>query len=268
MSYNDDLTGMQNALFKIFAYQPSIKNEEPSKNVDPQKNEASPNEKNMVINVNFYYNPEHYIFSSHKDEFLSSLFYKFRDKINDFKTDFKYLSSSKNLDPKKKLGEVFKNCYSNFEILVVKTNNVKGGTFSINFTDLSKQIYEEDYFADEAPEYRIVGEGINIFGICKCKKCKAYKEEVIVPLNVDKFDIIKDKDNLECPACENLIVPKTVGFHLCDYKIKGTKFENGKCIPFEFNGKAENKDSVQYFNPDKNGETTIMELMIEIIKYL
>ena len=41
---------------------------------------------------------------------------------------------------------------------------------SINFTDLNKQMYEENYFVDEAPEYRLVGEGINIFGICKCKQ--------------------------------------------------------------------------------------------------
>ena len=60
--------------------------------------------------------------------------------------------------------------------------------FSFRFTDISKQITEEHYFSDEAPSYRIVTRGINIYGICKFKKCCAYNEEVIVPLeNVEFF---------------------------------------------------------------------------------
>ena len=63
---------------------------------------------------------------------------------------------------------------------------------------------------------------------------------------------------------------KTIGFYLCEYIIKGVKVvnENGKCLPFEFKGKADNEDSVQYFNPDKNGETILSKLIIEITKYL
>ena len=258
---SDDYTGYQNPMFKIMnSYQ--------------FKNENSPKNEGLTINsgnqVIFEYNGNRFCFYSHKDEFLSSLFYKFRERINDFKTDFNFQSTNagiNNLDPKKKLGEVWDAIFI-FNITVIKTNNLTGRGFCINFTDLSKQIYEEVYFSDSAPSYRLICKGINIFGICKFKKCKAYNKEVIAPLKKRKFDLIKEKDILECPECEGLISPKTIGFHLCKYKIKGTKFEDGKGIPFEFNGKADNNNSVQYYNPDRNGQTTVVELIIEITKYL
>ena len=148
-----------------------------------------------------------------------------------------------------------------------KETELKGGGFSLQFTDISKKIYEEQYFTEEAPSYRIVGEGINIYGICKVKKCKAYKEEVIYPLgDKQRFDLIKEKEDLECPECGGNIIPKTVGFFLCNYKITGKKYENGKIEDFEFEGKANNKGSIQYYNPDKNGETIVVQLIIEITK--
>ena len=117
----------------------------------------------------------------------------------------------------------------------------------------------------------MVCKGINIFGICKYKKCpEVFNEEVIIPLEKNHFDVIREKEVLECPVCEAPIHPKTIGFYLCEYNIKGTKagYKCGKCEPFEFNGKADNENSVQYFNPDKNGETILSELEIEITKFL
>ena len=221
-----------------------------------------------AVMVIFQYK-ESYIFQSNNYEFLSSLFYKFRSRINDFKTNFQFLLGAIELkDPKKTLGEVNTFDSPSINIIVSEASYLTGGDFSLNFTDLSKQIYEEFNFTDNAPSYRIVGKGMNIYGICKYKNCEAFEKEVIVPLNNMKYNLIKEKDNLKCPACEGLIVPKTVGFYLCEYKIKGTKFENGKCFPFEFNGKSDKNNSIQYYNPDKNGVTTIVELIIEITKYL
>ena len=275
---DDDIIGMQNPLFKIMnacrtKKEDSPMNEDSSINEDSVMNSVAPINSRNEINVTFEYNKDHFSFLSHKDEFLSSLFYKFRDKINDFETDFNFVGRNTRInnlyDPKKKLGEVNIDNFPRFNITVYKKNDLIGGGFSLNFTDLSKQIYEEHYFSDKAPSYRVICKGINIYGICKLDKCKAYNKEVIDPLKKKKeFDLINEKDCLKCPECKALISPKTVGFHLCEYKIKGTKFENGKGIPFEFNGKADNKDSVQYYNPDKNGTTIIVELKIEITKYL
>ena len=79
-----------------------------------------------------------------------------------------------------------------------------------------------------------------------------------------KFDLIKEKDNLECPECKGVVFPKTLGFHLCKYKVSVKVFLNGMIEPFEFEGKAENENSVQYFNPDENGEVMVVELKIEV----
>jgi hypothetical protein len=48
------------------------------------------------------------------------------------------------------------------------------------FTDISKNKTKEIGFSKKALSYRKVTKGINIFGICKFKKCKAYKKEVVV----------------------------------------------------------------------------------------
>lgn len=155
-------------------------------------------------------------------------------------------------------------------IQVLIKDNIKGGEFSIDFCDWSKKMYEENYFSEEAPSYRTACKGINIFGKCIYRKCpEAYNKEVIIPLgNKNHFNLINEREILLCPVCEAPVIPKTVGFHLCEYKIKGKKFENEKYQSFELNGKADNKDSIQYFNPDINGETMFGELIIEISKYL
>ena len=111
----------------------------------------------------------------------------------------------------------------------------------MNFTDLSKQIYEEIYFSSSAPSYRRVSKGINICGICKCKKCDAYKQEVVVPKeNVKEFNLINERDNIECPICGSIIASKTLCFYLCEYKIKGRKVVNNGLEEFEFSKKASN----------------------------
>ena len=79
---------------------------------------------------------------------------------------------------------------------------------------------------------------------------------------------MKEKDDLECPECGGIIIPKTLGFHLCEYKIEGRKIVDKKVEDFEIIGKAENANSIQYFNPDKNGEIMIVKLVIEITKDL
>ena len=224
-----------------------------------------------IIKVYFKINGgEIYCLESKKNELFHSLFSKFMAKVGAFDKEYQFIYNCKYLDPMKKLGEEMHSFDGNIIYIdaEIKNNTLLGG-YSL-FTDLSKQITEEHYLSDEAPSsYNTVTNGINIYGICKYKKCSAYNKEVIVPLeNVEYLDLINERENFLCPECEALINPRTIGFHLCEYKIKGTKFENGKGIPFEFNGKADNKDSVQYYNPDKNGETTIVELIIKITKYL
>lgn len=81
--------------------------------------------------------------------------------------------------------------------------------------------------------------------------------------------MIKEKENLFCPECDSLIIPKTVGFYLCEFSIYGKKFENNKIENFQNeNDVANNKKSLKYFDPDLNGEVMVIELIFEVLKYL
>ena len=223
-----------------------------------------------IIKVYFKINGGEIIcLESKKNELFHSLFSKFMAKIGAFDKEYQFIYNCKDLDPMKKLGEEMHSFDGNIIYIdaEIKNNTLLGG-YSL-FTDLSKQITEEHYLSDETPSYNTVTNGINIYGICKYKKCSAYNKEVIVPLeNVEYLDLINERENFICPECEALINPRTIGFHLCEYKIKGTKYENKVTESFDFKGEAKNENSIQYYNPEKNGITTIIELIIEVTKFL
>ena len=143
-----------------------------------------------------------------------------------------------------------------------------GGGFSMNFTDLSKKKTAQRPLSIEGPDYRRIDKGINIHGECKYEKCRAYNDEVCVPLKgIQIFDLVKERSNLKCPACRSLIEPKTVSFFLCKYKVKGKKYVDGRIGNFEFFGKAKDPTAVEFYDPIKNGETIVIELTFEVINY-
>ena len=212
--------------------------------------------RNVVLN----FNGKAYNIISDMNESFSSVFEKFKNRSGMEHQNLNFYSDGEKLNLEMNLNQIHSNSIEAFE-----AEEVKGGLYSLNFTDISKQIHEELYFSDNAPSYRIVTEGINIFGICKVKKCNAYRKEVIVPkIGEKKFDLIKDFEELGCPECGGNVIPETLGFHLCKYKVSGKKFINDKIESFKFEGKAENKDSIRYFNPNKNGEAILVELKIEV----
>jgi hypothetical protein len=198
-----------------------------------------------------------------RNESFSSIFEKLKNRIGMKDQNIKFFSDGRKLNSQMKLNHSY-----SIDIEAYETETVMGGSFgscALNFTDVRKQYHEEHYFSDNAPSYRTVTQGINIYGICSGKQCKAYKKEVVVPqMGRKKFDLIKELYNLLCPECGMIVKPKTLGFHLCKYKVSGKIFLDDVIEPFEFEGKAENENSVQYFNPDKNGKTMVVELKIEV----
>ena len=179
----------------------------------------------------------------------------------------KFFCGAKELKQNMKLGKLCLNDYCIIKVVDLG-RVIGGGGICMKFTDLSKQIYEECPFSNNAPSYRQVSKGINICGECKTEKCEAYNEEVIVPLfNIRKFNLIEERVNLKCPICKGLIEPKTVAFFLCEYKVKGRNVEGNSIKPYEFFGKANNKNAAQYYNPIQNGDILVLELIIEIINY-
>ena len=220
-----------------------------------------------IINCRIDFKGKNYIYIVKRNELFSSVIEKFK-KDSGLVSGFRFFYEGKMIkDPNKTLEELN---IRNFEYIeVISVSEVPGAGFSINFTDVSKNIHEERYFTKTAPDYRIASKGINVYGICKGKKCKAYNKEVICPLkNTKIFNLFDEKENLECPICGSLIIPKTLGFFSCEYRIKGKKCENDTITPFELRDKASNKDSIRYFDPDKNGKTMITELIVEVIKFL
>ena len=65
---------------------------------------------------------------------------------------------------------------NNANIFVVTTKGLKGGGYPMMLTDLSKNKTKELKFSSNAPSYRKVTKGINIFGICNCKNVKPIKK--------------------------------------------------------------------------------------------
>ena len=107
--------------------------------------------------------------------------------------------------------------------------------------------------------------GINIFGICKNEKCVNYKKKTISNFRKDSIDMIKEKPNIKCERCNEIIIPKTLGFYMCKYHIFGKKIKRGNIIPFDM-GYREIKDSehYDYFDELENGQIMFTKLYIEI----
>ena len=107
--------------------------------------------------------------------------------------------------------------------------------------------------------------GINIFGICKNEKCVNYNKKTISNFQKDSIDMIKEKPNIKCERCNEIIIPKTLGFYMCKYHIFGKKIKRGNIIPFDM-GYRETKDDehYDYFDELENGQIMFTKLYIEI----
>ena len=138
----------------------------------------------------------------------------------------------------------------------------------ITFTDVSKNNILNRGFSPDAPDYRTIHKGINIYGICKTEKCIACQQKVISNYIKDKIDMTNEKFNFTCPMCKGIIQPKTVGFYLCQYHIYGQKIEGDRLVKFD-NGyfEAKDPDHSNYFDEAENGETTFIQLIFEVTKY-
>lgn len=200
------------------------------------------------------------------DELVSEIIKRYRILTGDIDESKKFVFNGKNLNPTLTVAEAGISDFGN--IFVFQTKDIKGGGCPMLFSDVSKNKTKEIGFSKNAPSYRKACKGINIFGICHCKKCIAYKKEVVVKIKEKKFDLINEKDKLFCPECESLIIPKTVGFYLCKFRIYGKKIVGHNIERFDNDiDEASNKKSLKYFDPELNGEAMASELIFEVIEY-
>ena len=263
---NNNIINQMSIMMMINHMQNNKTFEEQLKKLDKNKGEDSDDQQ---ISLTFVKGPHNKItILCHLDEKVSDVIQRYRIKSGDQDMTDDFIFNSKYLNPKITVAEA---CLSNCALIYVQHNGggISGGGYSMMFTDASKNKTREIKFSKDAPSYRGITKGINIFGICKFKKCKAYKEEVVVNIKKKKLDLIKERDELFCPECEATIIPKTVGFYLCKFVIYGKKLENGKEESFRNKeDEANNEDSVKYFDPEFNGEAMVTELVFEVLEYL
>ena len=148
------------------------------------------------------------------------------------------------------------------------TIRLKGGGIALNFVNVEKGVVQNLSFSSEAPEWRSVEKGLNLFGNCQNKECEAFNEEVIHKVGIPhkKFNIQENILNIKCPICDGLIVPKTCGFWDCEYQFEGDKIEDGKLKHIDTKCKETQGDKFEYFNPFDNGSSLWTNLNIYVIE--
>ena len=152
-----------------------------------------------------------------------------------------------------------------FQIYVC-LNKLIGDGPTIDFVKVEKGITKKLEFSSNAPKWRKVKEGLNIFGICKNSKCEAFKNEVIYMTNLTdeglRFNLNEEIRNIRCPICNKIMKPKTCGFWKCEYQFEGIKIEEGDEKEFRSNPKETKDDNFEYFDPFENDEVQWLELVI------
>jgi len=71
--------------------------------------------------------------------------------------------------------------------------------------------------------WRQFGRGLSLIGICNSRNCVAHQEEVIIPLNVQTYNVLTDTDISLCPTCRSYVDCTKLGFCACEWSLDGIK---------------------------------------------
>ena len=145
---------------------------------------------------------------------------------------------------------------------------IGGGPGLIDFVDVSTGKIKSLEFSENAPKWRKVSKGLNIFGICNNPKCEAFKKEVVYPLKLNKILKFSLKDeilSIKYPICNKIIKPKTCGFWKCEYQFVGTTLKEGNVNNYESKPKETKNNDFEYFDPFENGEVEWVDLVIFVL---
>ena len=143
---------------------------------------------------------------------------------------------------------------------------VEVGGGGIRMADISnKEGLVQGNFSENAKEWHIITNGLNVSGICNNSQCRAYKKSVDCQIGFGTFDLVRDADRIKCPICEEEIEPTTCCFSRCQYKFEGKKKVNGKTEKVKSDWKRVEKD-YEYYDPNKSGIVNWLMLIIETKK--
>ena len=158
---------------------------------------------------------------------------------------------------------------NNSTIRVEESNNIIGGGFAVPFSDPEKEGPIEIDVWKEAPDYRTVFDGLNLFGNCYNKSCVAYEKEVVHRFGFGTFDVLNDVHTNKrpvCPECEIPFIPITAGFMNCSYKYIGEKVENGQIKNVDWSKTTYGRKHVDYLESKEKNMSTWVSLKITASK--
>ena len=161
--------------------------------------------------------------------------------------------------------------YNNSRIFVLDSVEIRGagGVGFIDFVDVKTGKVKKLEFSKNAPDWRHVDKGLNIFGFCQNPKCKAYKKEVVHIVGLlsfnYKFDLKKEVTNIKCPICYKIFKAETCGFYKCEYQFSGKMIVEGEIEDYTSEPKETRSDNFEYFDPFKNGKKEWLELIIYVL---
>ena len=149
---------------------------------------------------------------------------KLRDKIKPRRFNCMYIL-------KKESSEENENKFIKFEKrLILKNYNIKnnskiliyleriyeklyyGRSKENKFLDITKGKFYKYNLSKNPPKWQKRKPGLNILGICKNKKCKAFKKNISCSLGIGVFDLIKDLQRIRCVMCNNIFKAENFGF--------------------------------------------------------
>ena len=173
----------------------------------------------------------------------------------------------------------YNNIYTNNNSILndlnfIPKNQSKGGVIpDLEFIDPSDASIKQFPLSKKAPKWRIISEGLNIFGICENPECEAHKKEVIFRTLKDStlpeeglvFNMVENRVNIRCPICNKIFDPITCGFYNCEYQFIGTKKVNFDTEDYDSKTKEAKGNKLEYFVASKEKQAKWYELKIFVL---
>ena len=155
---------------------------------------------------------------------------------------------------------------------------VAGGGEDMNrFANLSDEFLRKKDVAHNdpnIPDWRTIGKGINLYGICNYSGCEAKGKQVIMHVESDEYDVYNEGFMVICPMCKKHFDLDTCSFYKCDYKCVGTYFDKSEDTWVDLPGNVKKTSEGKIFYYDfnkpvrgKEGKVKYKKLILKVVSY-